>query len=313
MTKEQIIKEEAFRLGFSAVGIAKAEAVPQDVRDKFRSEVMSGRYGNMDYLKRNDHLRFDPKELFPGCRSIICLAINYYPRVKQPAHAPQVAYYAYGKDYHKVVKKRSDKLLQFIKDHIDAQVMGRSYADSAPVLERYWAVKAGIGFRGKSGLLIIPRKGTFFVLGELFLTTELVPDEPCRFSCGGCTKCIDNCPAKAITEGMGFNAGKCLSYLTIEQEDELTHEQSLILGNRLYGCDTCQMVCPHNKFAKATEETAFDPNEGLFDLTFDSLSQMDEKQYLKIFAGTSVKRAGYKGIMRTARALLRRREDHNDK
>lgn len=305
-SKEDLIKEEALRLGFSAIGIAKAEPIPDEIREAYTKQVVSGKYGNMEYLRRNEHLRFDPTELLEGCKSIICLAMNYYPPLKQDKEAPQVAYYAYGRDYHKVVKKRSDKLLKFIRENIDKDVIGRSFADSAPILERYWAVKSGIGFRGKSGMIILPRKGTFFVLGELLITTELKPDKPNTFECGKCTKCIDNCPAKAIDED-GFDATKCLSYLTIEQSDELNDTQAGQLGNRLYGCDTCQKVCPHNRFAQATKETEFMPNKLLFDLSFENLKHLDEQQYIKIFAGTSVKRAGYKGLMRTARALLKKR------
>ncbi|GAD05673.1 hypothetical protein HQ45_06190 [Porphyromonas crevioricanis] len=304
----QKIKAEAIRLGFSCVGIARAEAVPEEVARSYKEAVAEGKCGCMTYLDRNHPLREDPTQLLPGTQSIICVALNYYPALRQSPEAPQLAYYAYGKDYHKVVKKQLDKLLCFIRTEIDPQVQGRSFADSAPILERYWAVQAGLGWRGRSGLIVIPKRGTFFVLGELLVSTWLPADRPLAFGCGRCRRCIEACPTGALYDG-GFDPLRCLSYLTIEQSDPLPEREAALLGNRLYGCDTCQQVCPHNRFASPTTVEAFAPKPELFDLSYDSLKNFDQETYTRLFSGSAVKRAGYEGLKRNANALLRKEKE----
>ncbi|MDY6121975.1 MAG: tRNA epoxyqueuosine(34) reductase QueG [Porphyromonas sp.] len=303
----QRIKEHALSLGFSAVGIARAEAVPDSIAAAYREAVAGNRCGTMSYLDRNHQLRTDPTQLLAGTRSIISVALNYYPALRQSPDAPQLAYYAYGKDYHKVVKRMLDKLLLFIRTEIDPEAQGRSFADSAPILERYWAVRAGLGWRGRSGLIVIPRKGTFFVLGELFISTLLPADSPLPFGCGQCHRCIKACPTKALSDE-GFDPLRCLSYLTIEQPGALPEREAELIGNRFYGCDTCQLVCPHNRFASPTTVEAFAPKPELFSLNYDNLSEFNEEIYQQLFAGSAVKRAGFEGLKRNAETLLRLRK-----
>ena len=213
----RLIKEEARRLGFSACGFAEAQALPPSVVGTYEKFLSEGRHGEMDYLERNRELRYSPAELLPGTRTVISVALNYYPKIKQPASAPQIAYYAYGKDYHKVVKRRLDKLLDYIRREVCPSVSGRSFSDSAPIAERYWACRAGIGWVGRSGMLILPRGGTFFFLGELLVDIDLPPDAPMPSRCGACRNCIESCPTGAISEE-GMDSRLCVSYLTIEHE-----------------------------------------------------------------------------------------------
>ena len=213
------IKAEAFRLGFSACGIARADAVPETLLQEYDSWIETGYHGDMDYLARNRELRSDPRILLPGTKSLIVVAMNYYPETKQHPDAPQFAYYAYGRDYHKVVKKRLDQLLSYMRTELQLMVSGRAFSDSAPIMERYWAEQAGLGWRGKNSLLIIPRAGSYFFLGELLIDIELPADSPMRNLCGRCERCQTSCPTEAFLAPGCIDARRCISYLTIEQKD----------------------------------------------------------------------------------------------
>lgn len=301
---ETEIKAEALRLGFSVCGIAKADKVPESEYLAVEGWVASGMHGSMDYLERNAMLRRDPRLLLEGTKSLIMVAMNYYPREFQDNDHPQFAYYAYGRDYHKVVKKRLDKLLEYIRVHIDPEVKGRSFADSAPLLERYWAVQAGLGWRGKHGLLIIPYAGSYFVLGALLVSIELTPDVPKSSRCGSCTRCIDYCPTKALLGDGQMDARRCISYLTIEQKEEIPNELASKMGKRLYGCDTCQEVCPWNRYARPTQVEDFAPKAGVLRMNSKFLQEMQEEDFELLFAGSPVKRAGLSGLKRSLRAIL---------
>lgn len=298
-----MIKAEALRLGFSACGIAKADAVPNEEYSLIEQWLNDGYHGNMSYLERNADLRRDPRLLVEGTQSIIMVAMNYYPSELQDTQAPQFAYYAYGRDYHKVVKKRLDLLLAYIRTHIDDSCTGRSFADSAPLLERYWAVQAGLGWRGKNSLLIIPHAGSYFVLGALLISTVLSPDSPQPNRCGKCTRCLDNCPTKALLGAGYMDARRCISYLTIEQADEIPNELAEKMGNRLYGCDTCQQVCPWNRYASPTTVEDFAPRAAILSIQAHILEQMQEADFSLHFAGSAVKRAGLSGLKRSLRAI----------
>lgn len=297
------IKAEALRLGFSACGIAQAGAVPEAILQEYDSWIETGYHGDMDYLARNRELRSDPRVLLPGTKTLIMVAMNYYPETKQAPEAPQFAYYAYGRDYHKVVKKRLDQLLAYMRSELQLPVTGRAFSDSAPIMERYWAEQAGLGWRGKNSLLIIPRAGSYFVLGELLIDIELPTDSPMRNLCGRCERCQTSCPTDAFLEPGRIDARRCISYLTIEQKGEIPPELREHMGRRVYGCDACQQCCPWNRYARPTAIADYTPREALLSLSPEELEAMSEEEYLALFAGTAVKRAGLAGLQRTMRDL----------
>lgn len=306
VTPEDIVREikaEAQRLGFSACGVARAERVPESELAVYDEWVGTGYHGSMDYLERNRELRADPRELLPGTKSLIVVAMNYYPKEKQSPDAPQFAYYAYGRDYHRVVKKRLDKLLAFMREGLGLEVEGRAFSDSAPVMERYWAERAGLGWRGKNSLLLIPQAGSYFFLGELLVSIELPEDKPMRNLCGRCERCQQACPTQAFVSPGVLDARRCISYLTIEQKDEIPAELASRMGKRVYGCDACQQCCPWNRYARPTTIEDYNPRQALLELTAQELEAMTEEEYLALFAGSAVKRAGLSGLQRTMRGL----------
>ncbi len=292
-----LIKDEARRLGFSACGIAPAEDLPLAYQERYRRWLAKGMHADMSYLERNLELRFSPKKLLPGTESIIMVALSYYPSITQHPDAPQIAYYAYGKDYHRVVKRRLDQLLKYIQEKIDSSATGRSFSDSAPVAERYWAWRAGLGWIGKNTLLIQKKAGSFYFLGALFLSIELPPDEPMASLCGDCTSCIDHCPNAAL-DGVELDARRCISYLTIESKGRVPSEYVGTISNRLYGCDTCQIHCPWNRFARPSQEDAFAASQELLSLSFEDLESDPETHLAKLLPGSPMKRAGLDGLMR---------------
>ncbi len=297
------IKAEALSLGFSVCGVARAGLVPDEVCRHYDKWLEKNYHGSMSYLERNKELRRDPRKLVEGTRSIIMVAMNYYPKVKREEGSPKIAYYAYGRDYHKVVKKRLDKLLKFVQEYIDKGAEGRSFADSAPIMERYWAVQAGLGWIGKNGLLIIPKLGSFFVLGVMLINLDLEPDEEMPNKCGPCERCIKSCPTSALLGGGLMDARRCVSYLTIENKDEIPQELAEKLGDRLYGCDTCQEVCPWNRLARPTEIEDFQPKDFLLGLDYDTIEGMELEEYNQLFAGSPIRRAGLDGLKRSLRAI----------
>ncbi len=229
-------------MGFSACGVAKVEAAESEI-GYYDRWIAKGYQAGMSYMANHRAIRLHPEGLLEGARTIISVALNYYPSQKLPTEAPQIAYYAYGKDYHAVVKERLRQLWKALGEPAEM----RCFTDSAPLFERYWAWKAGLGWIGKNGCLILPHQGSFFFLGEIVTTVEADNyDQPQRNRCGTCRRCLDACPTGALAEARCLNANKCLSYLTIEHRGELPDEQAALLGNRLYGCDTCQLVCPWN-------------------------------------------------------------------
>lgn len=294
---EAAIQAEALRLGFSACGFAKAEPVSDEMAQKLDHWVDMGYHADMSYMERNRHLRLDPTQLVPGCRTLIVVALNYYPQQPLPNDGYQIAYYAYGADYHRVVKDKLHLLLTYIKTLVP-EVQGRAFCDTAPLLERYWAVKAGLGFIGRNRTLIIPNKGSYFFLGVLAVDTELQAstyDGP--RSCGNCKRCFMACPTGALTED-GIDCRRCLSYLTIEHRGEILDEYGKKMGNRIYGCDTCQRACPHNRYAEPTAETAFALPAEVASLTREAWQQLTPEQYRTLFKHSAIERAGYEGLMR---------------
>lgn len=306
MNLSQQIKQEAQRLGFDACGIAQMAPADTEVL-YFDQWIAEGCHAGMKYMENYRDIRLNPAGLVDQARSVISVALNYYPKIRQEPDAPRVSFYAYGEDYHTVVKDKLRLLWQYIVEITDADlalsISARAFTDSAPILERYWAWKAGLGWIGKNTNLIIPGKGSFFFLGEIVTTLELDYDTPQKSRCGQCTRCLDACPTGALERPHKLNAAKCLSYLTIEHKGEIPDEEAGRLENRLYGCDTCQEVCPWNRFATATPVEAFHPNPALLSLKKEDLQFFSREEYNRIFARSAVKRAKYEGLIRTINHL----------
>lgn len=291
------IKSEAERLGFDICGIAKAEAVTDGVACAYNCWIEQQKHGTMQYLERNCEKRFDPTKLVEGCKSIVVVAMNYAPQ--EPVEG--IAAYAIGNDYHKVVKDRLFMLLNSI--NTIQPTKGRAFCDSAPVLERYWAVKAGLGWIGCNRQLIIPGKGSCFFLGELLIDAELEYDAPFTANhCGYCHKCIDNCPTGALTTD-GFDARKCLSYLTIEYRGELPENIGEKMGNSFYGCDCCLKACPHNRFSTPNSILEFKPKAELQEMDMEKWRRLTKEKYDALFEESAVERCGYEQLMRNISAL----------
>lgn len=300
MTFSEEIKQYAHSLGFDACGISRARDSEQEANYmKWLSEEC---HADMGYLERNIEKRLDPRLLVEGAKSIISVALNYYPHQTLPQDVPQFAYYAYGEDYHYVVRGKLKQLFDFIKTRFP-ETSGRYFSDSAPVLERFWAAQAGIGFVGKNTLLIIPGKGSYFFLGELIVDIELDYDAPISQNCGKCRRCIEACPTGAIEKPHWLNANKCISYQTIENKGEISPEIVPKLSNNVYGCDICQKVCPWNRFAKPHQTNEFFPSEEFLSLDEEKLLEMDEETYRRIFKKSAVKRAKFAGLKRNINTL----------
>lgn len=296
------IKKKAKELGFDACGIAEVSSADTEALF-FDRWIAEGYHAGMKYMENYRDIRLNPAGLVEGARSVISVALNYYPAQKQSPDAPRISYYAYGKDYHIVLKDKLRQLWQYITEEllpsIEPVPEARAFTDSAPLLERYWAWKAGLGWIGKNTNLIIPGKGSFFFLGEIVTTLELDYDSPQENRCGDCRRCLDACPTGALESAGHLNANKCISYLTIEHKGDIPSELASRLGNRLYGCDTCQEVCPWNRFAVPTREEAFTPLPAFLSFKKEDLADFTREDYNRIFARSAVKRAKYEGLIRT--------------
>lgn len=292
-----LIKQKSAELGFHACGITEALPVSDEMKEYFKRWIADGKHGAMSYMARNMDKRTDPTKLVEGCKSIISLAYNYFPS----EYVPQISYYAQGKDYHRIIKDKLFLLLEYInKLH---PVKGRVFCDSAPVLERYWAVKAGIGWCGKNRQLIIPGAGTYFFLAEIFVDIELEYDVPYeKKHCGTCRECINNCPAGALSE-KGLDARRCLSYLTIEYRGELPAETGKQLENSFYGCDKCQKSCPWNRFATPNNEKQFMPRKELQEMQPEDWNKLTKEQFEQLFENSAIQRCGYEQLMRNIKAV----------
>ena len=292
----QLIKQRAAELGLSACGIVKAEAVNAATRKDFEEWIAQGAHGEMGYMARNFEKRMDPTLLVEGCRSIIVVAQNYYPATA----SPNLSRYAQGKDYHRVVKDKLFLLLEYINTITPAK--GRAFCDSAPVLERYWAVQAGIGTYGRNRQIILPGSGTHFFLGELFIDLETEYDVPLQQSlCNNCNACIRSCPTGALSEN-NFDARRCLSYLTIEYRGELLPETNKKIGVCFYGCDRCQSACPHNRQAQPHNEPQFTPSNELLSMKSNDWKELTKEKFNSLFKDSAVQRCGYEQIIRNIKA-----------
>lgn len=299
----EYIRNTAKSLGFDYCGIAKAQKLDDDAR-RLESWLNKGFQGKMDYMNNYFDLRVDPTKLVPGAKSVITLLQNYYPAQEQNPLSPKVSKYAYGKDYHMVIKKKLKTFLSLIKENI-GEVHGRGFTDSAPVLERSWAQKSGLGWVGKNGNLLTREMGSFFFIATLITDLDLAPDNPfVKDYCGTCTKCIDNCPTEAILPGKVVDGSKCISYFTIELKDMLIPEN--IKGkfeNNLFGCDICQDVCPWNRFSKPTSETAFAPIREILNFSQNDWEELTEESFKIIFEDSPLQRTSFNGIKRNLKYI----------
>ncbi|MGI6243146.1 MAG: tRNA epoxyqueuosine(34) reductase QueG [Prevotella sp.] len=298
------IKAEAKRLGFFTCGIAKADRVSQEEENHLRSWLADGMNADMEWMNNYLDKRLDPRLLMDGLQSIVSVALSYTPRKTLPANEPQIAAYALGLDYHDVMKQKLRLLAASIYGEAVENANYRVFVDSGPVLERYWAEQAGLGWIGKNRQLIIPHAGSMFFLGELFLDFETEYDRPAVNRCGNCTKCIDRCPTHALSFSRKFDSNLCLSYQTIENRKELSQEAKKHMGNVIYGCDRCQQVCPWNRFAEPNPTPEFQPKEELLNMTIDKWKQLSVEDYRRLFKGSAVKRVKYRGLMRNISNLF---------
>ncbi len=298
-----IIKQKAHAFGFDFCGISKAVALDEDAR-RLESWLNQQYHGSMQYMENHFDLRVDPRKLFPGARSVITFLKNYYPEQIQTTDGPKIAKYAYGEDYHEVIRAQLKGLLIELQDKI-GQFNGRGFVDSAPVLERSWAQRSGLGWVGKNGNLINRQSGSFFFIATLITDLDLVYDDAyAKDFCGSCTKCIDACPTEAILPNKVVDGSKCISYFTIELKDLLIPDHMKgQFDNWLFGCDTCQDVCPWNRFGKAHQEIAFTPIPEILNFSTADWEAMTETQFKEIFRKSPLKRSKYAGIKRNLKFI----------
>lgn len=297
------IQSKTRELGFDYCGFAKAEKLDADAR-RLEDWLHKGMHGSMHYMERYFDLRIDPTLLVPDAKSVITLLLNYFPSEEQQPDAPRISKYAYGNDYHDVIRTKLKTLLEWMQQHIGA-VNGRGFVDSAPVLERAWAAKSGLGWVGKNGNLITKQHGSFFFIATLICDLELEYDLPYQKDyCGTCTRCIDACPTDAILPDKTINGSQCISYFTIELKDALIPDTMKgKFENWMFGCDTCQDVCPWNRFSQPAKETAFQPLPEILNLSSQEWEALTETSFQKLFRQSPLKRTKWKGIQRNLHFL----------
>jgi len=295
--KSEIIKWSQ-ELGFDSIGFAKAEFMEPEAKN-LEKWLGSNHHGQMSYMENHFDLRIDPSKLVPGAKTVISLSYNYYnPEQQQDSTAPKISMYAYGRDYHKVVKKKLKTLISRIQEEI-GEINGRCFVDSAPVMERDWAKRSGLGWIGKHTLLLSKKRGSYFFLAELIIDLELPTDHPVTDHCGECTRCIDACPTDAISEsGYILNASKCISYLTIELKEEIPTAFREQMEGWAFGCDICQQVCPWNRFSARHSEADFEPKPELLSKSKSEWEEITEEAFDDLFRGSAVKRTKYEGLKR---------------
>ena len=300
----QFIKREAKALGFLSCGIAKAGFLEEEA-PKLEEWLRQGRHGQMKYMENHFDKRLDPTKLVPGAKSVITLLFNYYSEEKQQdASAPKISQYAYGEDYHHVIKQKLRQLLERLRDNIGA-IEGRVFVDSAPVMDKAWAQKAGLGWVGKNTNLIAKSTGSFFFIAEIISDLDLPADLPVADHCGSCTACIDACPTDALTAPYEIDGSKCISYATIELKEAIpTHFQGKMDG-WMFGCDVCQDVCPWNRFARPSDEPAFRPSAELLEMNQRDWEELTEETFRRVFKKSAVKRTKFQGLQRNIRFLNR--------
>jgi len=295
-----LIKSEAAALGFSFCGISKADFLAEEA-GQLEDWLKRGYQGKMSYLENHFDKRLDPRLLVDGAKSVVSLVYNYFPKKELDKESElKIARYAYGEDYHFVVKDKLKTLLNRIQETI-GEVNGRAFVDSAPVMERQWAAKSGLGWLGKNSLLLNKQMGSYFFLAELIIDLELEYDGPVKDYCGTCTACMDACPTDAIATPYVVDGSKCISYFTIELKEEIPAEVKGKFENWIFGCDICQEVCPWNRFSKPHDEPRFEPSEALIKMKVADWQEITEVVFEKLFKKSAVKRTGIKGLQRNIR------------
>lgn len=297
----QLIKSEAKRLGFLSCGISKAQFLEEEA-PRLEKWLKNNMNGEMQYMENHFDKRLDPTKLVEGSKSVISLLLNYYPQETQTQNTFKLSKYAYGTDYHFVIKDKLKELLNFITEEI-GEVSGRAFTDSAPVLDKAWAAKSGLGWVGKHTLLLTQQVGSFYFVGELIIDLELEYDSPTTDHCGTCTKCIDACPTQAITEPYVVDGSKCISYFTIELKDKIPTEFKGKFDDWIFGCDICQDVCPWNRFSKAHSEPLFNPHPELLSMTKKDWEEITEEVFKDLFKKSAVKRTKFEGLKRNIEFL----------
>lgn len=300
-----IIKLHAKNLGFDFCGIAKAEFLEEEA-PRLEAWLNQNYHGQMAYMANHFDKRLDPTKLVEGAKTVVSLIYNYYPEQKlsEDQQDLKIAKYAYGKDYHFVIKDKLKSFLQYLKDEI-GEINGRAFVDSAPMMERQWAQKSGLGWLGKNSLLLNRQMGSFFFLAELVLDIAASPDVPItKDYCGTCTKCIDACPTDAIVQNGVVDGSRCISYFTIELKEQIPQEMKGKSENWIFGCDICQDVCPWNSFSKPHQEPQFNPHPDLPEMNKRDWLEITEETFQKVFAKSAVKRTGYNGFLRNIKFNL---------
>ena len=291
-----LIRNEAKRLGFSYCGFSKANFL-EDEAPRLERWLNEKKHGEMSYMANHFDKRLDPRLLVEDAKTVVSLLLNYYTDEKQNSNAPKISKYAYGEDYHFVIKDKLKLLLQFIQEEI-GEVNGRVFVDSAPVMDKAWAVRSGLGWMGKNTNLINKKQGSFFFIAELIIDLELEVDLPVLDHCGTCTACIDACPTQAIVAPYEVDGSKCISYYTIELKDSIPNEMKDKMDEWIFGCDVCQDVCPWNRFSNPHKEERFKPHTDLLDMNKRDWQELTEDTFKKVFKKSPVKRAKFAGLKR---------------
>lgn len=292
----ELIKQEAKRLGFLSCGISKAQFLEEEA-PRLEQYLKKNMQGEMTYLENHFDKRLDPTLLVPGSKSVISVLLNYYPKETQLPDTYKISKYAYGTDYHFVIKDKLKQLLHFINNEI-GEVHGRAFVDSAPVLDKAWAAKSGLGWVGKHTLLLTKHVGSFYFVAELIVDLELNYDAPVTDHCGSCTACIDACPTEAIVTDRVVDGSKCISYYTIELKNEIPISEKGKFDDWIFGCDICQDVCPWNRFSKKHNEPLFNPHPELLSMTKKDWEEITEEVFREVFRKNPVKRTKFSGLIR---------------
>ncbi len=290
----QLIKTEAERLGFLSCGISKAEFLEEEA-PRLEKWLEQGMHGEMRYMENHFDKRLDPTKLVPGAKSVVSLLYNYFPKEQQRKDAPKVSKYAYGTDYHFVLKDKLKQLLSLIQEEI-GEVHGRVFVDSAPVLDKVWAAKSGLGWIGKHTNLLTKQLGSFYFVAELIIDLELSYDFSTTDHCGSCTACIDACPTQAIVEPYVVDGSKCISYFTIELKGEIPNDYQGMFDDWMFGCDVCQDVCPWNRFSKPHREPLFDPDPRLLSMSRKDWEEITEEVFRELFKRSAIKRTKFERL-----------------
>lgn len=302
-TYAKLIKTHAQRLGFLSCGISKAEFLAEEA-PRLEQWLKAGMHGQMAYMENHFDKRLDPTLLVPGAKSVVSLLYNYYPQQKQDKDSFKISKYAYGEDYHFVVKDKLKELMHVLREEI-GEIGGRVFVDSAPVLDKVWAAKSGLGWIGKHSNLLSKKTGSFFFVAELIIDLDLEYDHPVTDHCGTCTACIDACPTQAIIKPYVVDGSKCISYATIELKEAIPTSFSEQMDDWMFGCDVCQDVCPWNRFSKPHSESRFNPKPELLQLDKNAWRELTEEVFGELFKKSAVKRTKYTGLMRNIAFLDR--------